>query len=168
MSKLIFKIVDKIAKKNNLSIIDIFVFYCSYAVNQEYDYDIIIKNIGLTLEKNEKEAVVNFFELLQEGDIEFISNTLIEFITDFDKASETLTLFFATFLPKDVLISKDANKIRKSLDVYPNEIRDSIIKSLEMLSAVKLLREDEKKEILKEVIKTILILTRILKVMNEA
>ena len=100
MSKLIFKIVDKIAKKNDLSILEVFVFFCSYAASQEYDYDFIIKNTGLTLEKNEKEAVVNFFELLQEGDIEFISNILIEFITDFDKASEALTLFFCYFFTK--------------------------------------------------------------------
>ncbi|EDM24306.1 hypothetical protein [Caminibacter mediatlanticus] len=164
MNKLFFKIVDKIAKKRELIILDIFVYYCSYIVSKE-NIDNLLKN--LNLEIKEKEALNSFFKIIDEEDVEVIINNLMEFVDDYDKASETLSLFFTSFIPKDILLSKDADKIKDSLKVYPKEIQEAIIKSLEMLSAVKLLNKNDKKEIIKEVIRTILILIKIIKVMDE-
>lgn len=164
MNKLFFKIVDKIAKKRELTILDIFVYYCSYIVSKE-NIDNLLKN--LNLESKEKEALNSFFKIIDEEDVEVIINNLMEFVDDYDKASETLSLFFTSFIPKDILLSKDADKIKDSLKVYPKEIQEAIIKSLEMLSAVKLLNKNDKKEIIKEVIRTILILIKIIKVMDE-
>ena len=164
MNKLFFKIVDKIAKKRELTILDIFVYYCSYIVSKE-NIDNLLKN--LNLESKEKEALNSFFKIIDEEDVEVIINNLMEFVDDYDKASETLSLFFTSFIPKDILLAKDADKIKDSLKVYPKEIQEAIIKSLEMLSAVKLLNKNDKKEIIKEVIRTILILIKIIKVMDE-
>ncbi|QCT94951.1 hypothetical protein FE773_07040 [Caminibacter mediatlanticus TB-2] len=164
MNKLFFKIVDKIAKKRELTILDIFVYYCSYIVSKE-NIDNLLKN--LNLESKEKEALNSFFKIIDEEDVEVIINNLMEFVDDYDKASETLSIFFTSFIPKDILFSKDADKIKDSLKVYPKEIQEAIIKSLEMLSAVKLLNKNDKKEIIKEVIRTILILIKIIKVMDE-
>jgi len=65
------------------------------------------------------------------------------------------------------LLSKNPKKIKDSLKIYPLEIQEAIIKSLEMLSLADTNIEKEiKLKILKEVVNTIILLTHILGELN--
>ena len=162
MKKITFKIIQKIAKKNNTDISEIFsVFMAGIALKR--DFEVLVKSYDL--DEKEKEILRDFFEYLKNDLInekeEFIKN-FIE-IADMKKVFKNLALFFAVFIPEDILESKNADKIKDYLQKYPLEIKEAIIKSLEMLSLAETNIDEELKiDILKEVLNTIILLTFII------
>lgn len=162
MKKITFKIIQKIAKKNNTGISEIFsVFMAGIALKR--DFEVLVKSYDL--DEKEKEILRDFFEYLKNDLInekeEFIKN-FIE-IADMKKVFKNLALFFAVFIPEDILESKNADKIKDYLQKYPLEIKEAIIKSLEMLSLAETNIDEELKiDILKEVLNTIILLTFII------
>jgi len=114
--------------------------------------------IVILARKVAKEDISEFDkELVDIVENEKFDQIEVEF-TNPDEDANTLALFFTPFIDKDALFSKDAQKIRESLSIYPDEIKEAIIKSLEMLSMVKLLKYEDKIKILSEVFNTILVL----------
>jgi len=163
MKKITLKIIQKIANKNNTDISEFFaLFMAAIATNEEFEK--ILKNYEL--DKKEKEILRDFFEYLKDCDKnEFIKN-FIE-VTYLNKTFKNLALFFTVFIPENILLSKNPKKIKDSLKIYPLEIQEAIIKSLEMLSLADMNIEKEiKLKILKEVINTIILLTHILGELN--
>ena len=166
MKKIILKILNQIAKKNNTDISEFFaVFMGNIAVNGNIDD--ILKNYDL--DDKEKEILKEFFEYLKSD----VLNEKDEFIENFiktlnlNKAFKNLALFFAIFIPEDILLSKDPNRIKEALKIYPDEIQEAIIKSLEMLSLANTnIDTDLKLNILREVLNTIIILTFIIRNLN--
>ena len=162
MKKITFKIIQKIAKKNNTDISEIFsVFMAGIALKR--DFEVLVKSYDL--DEKEKEILRDFYEYLKNDLInekeEFIKN-FIE-IADMKKVFKNLALFFAVFIPEDILESKNADKIKDYLQKYPLEIKEAIIKSLEMLSLAETNIDEELKiDILKEVLNTIILLTFII------
>jgi len=71
-------------------------------------------------------------------------------------------------LPQDVIFSKDAQKIRDSLSVYPDEVKDTIIKALEFLSMllVEELEDNVKCEIFKNIVDIMIVLGEVVKIMK--
>ncbi len=166
MKKLILKIIQKIANRLNTDISEFFAVFMS-AIALRRDFEGAIK--GYDLKDNEKEILRDFFEFLQNDLInekdEFIKN-FIE-IADLDRVFKNLALYFTVYIPEDVLFSKDAQKIRKSLDIYPDEIKEAVIKSLEMLSLADTgIDKDLKLNILEEVLNTIILLTFLIRNLN--
>ena len=166
MKKIILKIIQKVAKEYNTDISEFFaVFMAGIALNK--DFENVIKSYNL--QEKEKEILKEFYEYLQNELIDekdtFIKNFIK--VTDFDRVFKNLALYFSAFIPEDVLISKNSEKIKKSLNIYPEEIKEAVIKSLEMLSLGDIkIDEDLKINILKEVLNTIIILTFIIRNLN--
>ena len=166
MKKIILKIIQKVAKEYNTDISEFFaVFMAGIALNK--DFENVIKSYNL--QEKEKEILKEFYEYLQNELIDekdtFIKNFIK--VTDFDRVFKNLALYFSAFIPEDVLISKNSEKIKKSLNIYPEEIKEAVIKSLEMLSLGDTkIDEDLKINILKEVLNTIIILTFIIRNLN--
>ncbi len=166
MKKLTLKIIQKIAKRLNTDISEFFaVFIAGIALNR--DFGSIIKSYDL--QEKEKEILKDFYEYLENELInekdEFIKNFIK--ITDLNRVFKNLALYFTVFIPEDVLFSKDSEKIRKSLNIYPEEIKEAVIKSLEMLSLGDTeIDEDLKYQILKEVLNTIILLTFVIRNLN--
>lgn len=164
MKKIILKIIQKVAKEYNTDISEFFaVFMAGIALNK--DFENVIKSYNL----QEKEILKEFYKYLQNELIDekdtFIKNFIK--VTDFDRVFKNLALYFSAFIPEDVLISKNSEKIKKSLNIYPEEIKDAIIKSLEMLSLGDTdIDEYLKVNILKEVLNTIIILTFVIRNLN--
>ena len=162
VKKITLKIIEKTAKKNNTDISEFFaVFMAGIALKR--DFDVLIKSYDL--DEKEKEILKDFFnflknDLINEKD-EFIKN-FIE-VVDLKSVFKNSALFFAVFIPENILESKNADKIRNSLKNYPIEIQEAIIKSLEMLSLANTdIDKELKLQILREVINTIILLTFII------
>ncbi|NPA11998.1 MAG: hypothetical protein GXO62_07125 [Epsilonproteobacteria bacterium] len=120
-----------------------------------------VKNIAAKLNAKEEEIQKIIDAIESEEELEFE-------IKDYDKAANVLALFFAPFIDKDALFSKDPDKIRKSLSIYPPELSEAMIKSLEMLSMIKMLKEEDKKTVIQEVIHTIILLSKLFRRLQEA
>ena len=166
MKKIVLKIIQKIAQKNNTDISEIFaVFMSIIATNGNID-DVLKK---YNLNKKEEDILKEFFKYLKNDLIyekeEFIKKFVD--ITDLEKSFKNLALFFTIFISYDILFSKDPQKIKESLKIYPEEIKETIIKSLEMLSLADTKIEKKFKiNILKEILNTIIILTFIVRNLN--
>ena len=162
MKKITLKIIEKIAKKHNTDISEFFSVFMA-GITLKRDFDVLIKNYDL--DEKEKEILKDFFNFLKNDLInekeEFIKN-FIE-VVDLKSVFKNLALFFAVFIPENVLESKDAKKIKESLKIYPAEIQEAIIKALEMLSLADTdIDKELKLQILREVINTIILLTFII------
>ncbi len=158
--KFVLKAVDNIAKKNKSDFLET---YLIFLVDKSFgvDFDFSLKKLYPVNEK-EKEVLETFFESVEE----YTPAEIVEVIDDYDKAASELVMFFAPFLPQDVLLSKDSEKIKKSLEVYPVAIKEVILKTFETLSMVKLLKNEDKKTVILEVLHTINLLNQLLKEMN--
>jgi len=166
MRKITLKIIDKIAKENNTNIIELFIIFFSNIVTKDKSYEEIIKELNL----EDNEILRDFFDYLQKDVFnekeKFIEN-LSFFVDDYKKSALYLASFFTLFLPEDVIFSKDVNKIKKSLENYPNEIKEAILKALEFLSMMLVnLDDDIKCEIFKNVLNIIIILGGLMKIMD--
>lgn len=169
MKKIILKIIDEIAKKHDSTLIDTFVVFLTNIVSGNEDFESVAKKIYELdkLSSSEKEILKDFFDSLKDG--EYLIENKEEIIKNFSlfftqKTPDELALFFTPFISQEALISKDAQKIKKDLSKYPNEIKEAILKSLEMLSISKKISPNE--EILKEVLNTIIILNVIMKLVG--
>ena len=152
MKKITLKILNKLSKKFEVDNIFglISILLSRYSFNELYFNN---------LDKKEKELIKEFLELLLNEDKELIDN-LLKLNIEYKEVAKGLALFFTIFLPEDVMRSKNVEKIKNALKIYPKEIQDTIIKSLEMLSILTTpIEEDLKKEIVKEIIHIINILT---------
>jgi len=165
MKLIILKIIDKIAKKYNSNIIEVFsVFYANIVLGNSFE-NVLSKNFNIKdLNKNEIEILKDFFDFLKNdsiSEIEEFKKNLCKLVDDFKIASTNLVSFFLIFLPKDAIFSKDSQKIRNSLN-YSEEINDAIIKALEFLSMLLIdIDRKTKCEIFKNIIDIILILGQI-------
>ena len=144
-------------KNNKFTIIGTYFLFKSYDKKsleeffKEYELDKLIKYydeiVSLELDENE---LMNFFD------------------GDYEKLAKDLALFFAPFLPEEFVINRDLDKLRnKLITVYGNEISDAIIKALEILSMLSFPKELQEKEyLLKEVLKIMILLSKILKLLK--
>ena len=170
--KTLLKIIDKIAKKQGSDIFEVFAVYLANLTSWYDKFEKITSTIFDLNELNEKEieALKNFFEMLKNEDLheDFVED-MSKFIEDEKEVAKKLAMYFVTFLPPDALESQDAEKIRESLKHYPQEISEIIIKALESLSIVEIDEIDKKykREILKNVIKMIVILYQVMKILGE-
>ena len=163
MKKITLKIIQKIANKDNTDISEFFALFMAAIATGEA-FEEVIKSYKL--DEKEKEILRDFFEYLKDYDKNEFINNFTE-VTSLDKVFKNLALFFTVFIPKDVLLSKDPIKIKNSLKIFPLEIQEAVIKSLEMLSLADTNIEKEiKLKILKEVSNTIILLTHILGELN--
>ena len=160
MKKITLKILNKLSKKFEVDNVFglISVLLSNYALN-ELNLD--------SLDEKEKELINEFLELLLNEDKELIEN-LLELNIEYKNIAKGLALFFTVFLPEYVIKSKSPDKIKNALKIYPKEIQEAIIKSLEMLSILTTpIEEDLKKEIVKEVIHIMVVLAKFLRSLNE-
>jgi len=160
MKKITLKILNKLSKKFEVDNIFglISILLSRYGLN-ELDFS--------NLDEKEKELIKEFLELLLNEDKELIKN-LLKLDFEYKEIAKGLALFFTIFLPEDVIKSKSPDKIKNALKIYPKEIQEAIIKSLEMLSIlVTPIEDDLKKEIIKEVIHIMIILAKFLRSLNE-
>jgi len=160
LKKITLKILNKLSKKFEVDNIFglISILLSKYALN-EFD-------LG-SLDEKEKELINEFLELLLNEDKELIDN-LLKLDFEYKEIAKGLVLFFTIFLPEDVIKSKSPDKIKNALKIYPQEIQEVIIKSLEMLSILATPIEDDlKKEIIKEVVHIMIILAKFLRSLNE-
>jgi len=162
MKKITFKILNTLAKQHNTTLCEIFSVFLGNIVNGNLNFESVVSKIFKNLSLKEKEILNNFFNYLQNDLFkereEFVNN----FIFDED-CEVAFSLFFATFLSDKALFSKNPDKIREDLKKYPSEIQEAILKSLEMLSLAKKVKE---KDILKEVLNTMILLSEIFKVLR--
>ncbi|NPA87135.1 hypothetical protein [Caminibacter pacificus] len=166
MKKIILKIIDETAKKQDSDLIETFSVYLANIVSANEDFErVSLKLFDLNrFSNNEIEILRDFFDSLKEG--EYLISHKEEIIENFsmffnEKSADNLALFFAPFISRDALLSQNPDKIRNDLLKYPKEISEAIIKSLEMLSLAK--KIDDNQEILKEVLNTIIILNVVMK-----
>jgi len=160
LKKITLKILNKLSKKFEVDNIFglISVLLSNYALNE--------LNLS-SLDEKEKELIKEFLELLLNEDKELIKN-LLNLNIEYKDIAKNLALFFTIFLPEDVIKSKSPDKIKNALKIYPKEIQEAIIKSLEMLSILAIPLEDYlKKEIIKGVIHIMIILAKFLRSLNE-
>jgi len=156
LKKITLKILNKISKKFEVDNVFglISVLLSNYALNE--------LDLG-SLDEKEKELIKEFLELLLNEDKELIEN-LLELNIEYKDIAKGLALFFTVFLPEEIIKSKSAEKIKNALKIYPKEIQEAIIKSLEMLSILATpIEENLKKEIVKEVIHIMIILAKFLR-----
>ena len=149
------KILKSISKKYNILIEEIFVFNALGIANS--DFDLIFSKIDIDFNKKDKDFLKEFFNYLKESDYRKFSEQFVEYIDDFNESANILALFFLNFVNS----IDNKKEMIEDLKKYNKDIADAIIKSLEMLSAVKLLNEKDKRDIIKEVIYTILVLSKI-------
>ncbi len=119
------------------------------------------------LEEYGLENMVEYYDEIASKEIS--ENELIEYFDgNYEKLSRELALFFAPFLPKEFVITKDLEKLRvKLVSIYGDEISDAIIKALEILSMLSFPKDIEEKEyLLKEVFKIMLLLSKIMKLLR--
>ncbi len=163
MKKIILRITKQIAKKNNTDISEFFAVFMSLIATNG-DIEEILRNYEL--DEKEKEILKEFFDYLKNDVLNEKDKFIEDFakVVDLNKAFKNLALFFTIFIPKDVLLSKDSQKIKEALKIYPKEIKEAIIKSLEMLSLADTnIDNDLKLNIFKEVVNTIIILTFVIR-----
>jgi len=113
------------------------------------------------------EKFINYYD--EFNTLELDENELLNYFDgDYEKLSRELALFFAPFLPEEFVINRDLDKLRnKLITVYGNEISDAIIKALEILSMLSFPKELQEKEyLLKEVLKIMILLSKILKLLK--
>jgi len=168
MKKILLKIVDDIAKKHNSSLVEVLSIFLANIVSGNRDFKNVASKIFdlKKLNKNEIQALKIFFDLLNEEDCVFDSKESIENISEFfdENSAKHLALFFTPFLSKEAILNKDPQKIRKDLEKYPKEIKEAILKSLEMLSVSEKI---DNEEILKEVLKIICVLSNVFRIIGE-
>jgi len=134
-----------------------------YFLFQSYDK----KSLEEFLKDYELEGLVKYYDEMNSLDMD--ENELLKYFDgDYEKLSRELALFFAPFLPEDFVINKDLEKLRvKLVSVYGDEISDAIIKALEILSMLSYPKDiEEKKYLLKEVLKIMLLLSKIIKLLK--
>ena len=165
MKKIVLKIVDSVAKRHGSELIEVFSVFLAHIVSNNTEFETVASNLFdlNSLDANEKTILNDFFESLKNG--EELIHTKEETIKNLsyffnERSADELALFFAPFISKDALISQNPDKIRADLAKYPEEIKEAIIKSLEMLSVVKKVYDEE---ILKEVVNTMIILNVVMK-----
>jgi len=160
---MILKFIKKIADKYGVDFLEMYlVFVTDKSFGRSFDFS--VKKFFENLEEKEYKLLKDFYENIEI----YTPKDIVSQIDDYDKAAGTLVMFFAPFLPEDVLFSKDAEKIKKALDVYPLPIKEIILKTFETLSMVKLLKKEDKKTVILEVLNTINLLSQLLKEMNAA
>jgi len=157
------KLIKKIAQKRDVDFLELYIIFLVDKV-LGVDFDESVKKLFKNLDKKEYELLKDFFEHIEI----YTPDDIVSLIDDYDKAAHTLVMFFAPFLPEDVLFSKDAQKIKKALNIYPAPIKEVILKTFETLSMVKLLKDEDKKTVILEVLNTINLLAQLLKEMNAA
>ena len=166
MRKITLKIIDKIAKKNGTNIIELFIIFFSNIVTKDKSYEEIIRELNL----KDNEFLRDFFDYLSKdifNEKENFVENLCFFVDNYKKAAISLASFFTIFLSEDVIFSKDVNKIKKNLNNYPAEIKESILKALEFLSMMLVeLDDDIRCEIFKNVLNIIIILGGLVKIMD--
>ncbi len=166
MKKIILKIIQKIAEKNNTDISEFFAVFMGLIATNANVEEVLKK---YKLDEKEKEVLKEFFKYLSNDVLREKDKFIKDFIeiVDFNKVFKNLALFFAIFIPENILLSKDPKKIKDALKIYPEEIKEAIIKSLEMLSLADTnIDADLKLNILKEVLNTIIVLTFIIRNLN--
>ncbi|MEO1923901.1 MAG: hypothetical protein ABGX25_05240 [Nautiliaceae bacterium] len=162
--------IDEIARKQNSNLLEVFIVFYANIASGNVDFEkVALKIFDLNkLSKEDIEKLKEFFNFLIDNILdkkdEFIKK-VIKLIDDPVEAAKTIGMFFTIFLPKEVIFSKDPEKIKKALNIYPDEIKDSVIKALEMLSIIKL-GVKESYEILKEVLNTVIILGMIMRLLE--
>jgi len=171
MKKITLKIINNIAKKQNSSVIEVFSVFFANIVAGNNDFEKVALKIFDLKKIEKKEILKDFFEYLKNDiarDKEEFSKNLCVFASDFKESAINLGAFFAIFLPQDVIFSKDAQKIRDSLSVYPDEVKDTIIKALEFLSMllVEELEDNVKCEIFKNIVDIMIVLGEVVKIMK--
>jgi len=130
-----------------------------------YSYD--KKSLEEFLKEYELDDLIKYYDEI--ASLELNENELLEYFDgNYEKLAKDLALFFAPFLPEDFVISKDLERLRHKLaGVYGEEIGDAIIKALEILSMLSYPKElQEKKYLLKEVLKIMVLLSKILKLLK--
>jgi len=160
LKKITLKILNKLSKKFEVENIFglISILLSNYTLNE--------LDVG-SLDEKEKELINEFLETLLNEDKELIEN-LLNLSIEYKDIAKGLALFFTVFLPEEVIKSKSPDKIKNALKIYPKEIQEAIIKSLEMLSILTTPIEDDlKKEIVKEVIHIMVVLAKFLRSLNE-
>jgi hypothetical protein len=166
------KIIDKIAKKHNSDIFEVFAVFLANLMSGNDDFEkVALKIFDLKkLDKKEIEILKSFFEMLknEEFDDKFVEN-LASLRSDYKTEALKLAMFFMPLLPREAIESANPEIIKKSLKKYPQEIEEVIIKALESLSMLNIDELDEKykNEILKNVIEMEIILYKIIKLLGD-
>jgi len=148
--------LDKL-KNSKFSVIALYFLFQSYDKKSLEDF--------LTEYKEEK--FIKYYDEIHS--LELDEDELLKYFDgDYEKLSRELALFFAPFLPEDFVMDKDLEKLRiKLISVYGDEISEAIIKALEILSMLSYPKEiDEKEYLLREVIKIMLLLSKIIKLLK--
>jgi len=144
-------------KNDKFSEIALYFLFHSYDKKSLEEF---LKEYGL-------EKFINYYDNFNT--LELDENELLNYFDgDYEKLSRELALFFAPFLPEEFVINRDLDKLRnKLITVYGNEISDAIIKALEILSMLSFPKELQEKEyLLKEVLKIMILLSKILKLLK--
>ena len=144
-------------KNDKFSEIALYFLFHSYDKKSLEEF---LKEYGL-------EKFINYYD--EFNTLELDENELLNYFDgDYEKLSRELALFFAPFLPEEFVINRDLDKLRnKLITVYGNEISDAIIKALEILSMLSFPKELQEKEyLLKEVLKIMILLSKILKLLK--
>jgi hypothetical protein len=169
MNLITFKIINHISKKQNSDIVEVFSVFLANITVRNCDFEkVALKIFDLKKLTDTEIALLNdFFNFLDKDlllEKKRFKKNLVKFIDDYKKAASLLASFFAIFLPMDAIISKNPENIRKSLSVYPEEIKESIIKALEFLSMLTTdIDEGIKKEIAQNIIEIMIILSSVMK-----
>jgi len=160
LKKITLKILNKLSKRFEVeNIFELISILLSRYTLNELDLSI--------LDEKEKKLIEEFLDLLLNEDKELTDN-LLKLDIEYKEIAKGLALFFTILLPKEVIKSKSAEKIKNALKIYPKEIKEAVIKSLEMLSILTTPIEDDlKKEIVKEVIHIMVVLAKFLRSFNE-
>jgi len=144
-------------KNDKFTIIGIYFLFKSYDK----------KSLEEFLREYELDGLLKYYDEISS--LELDENELMDYFGgNYEKLAKDLALFFAPFLPEDFVINRDLDKLRnKLITVYGNEISDAIIKALEILSMLSYPTEIREKEyLLKEVLKIMLLLSKILKLLK--
>ncbi|GAX88202.1 conserved hypothetical protein [Lebetimonas natsushimae] len=173
MNQITLKILNHIAKKQNSDIIEVFSVFLANITSGNEDFEKVALKIFDLNKLNDKEInlLKDFFDYLRE-DVDNDKNfkeKLCLFVEDYKKTATDLASFFVIFLPKDVIFSKNPEKIKDSLSIYPKEIKEAIIKAIEFLSLLTTdIDNNTKKEIFQNIIEIMIILSGIMKVLGES
>jgi len=142
---------------------DIFSEISMYFIFKSYDK----KSLEEFLNEYDLGKYIKYYDEIQKLDID--ENELLKYFDgNYEKLSRELALFFAPFLPEDFVVTKDLEKLRlKLVKIYGNEISDAITKALEILSVLNFPENiEEKKDMLKEVLKIMVVLSEIMKLLR--
>jgi len=148
----------KIAQKFGIDPLELFVIMLAQKVSGGN-----VKSVVSSLNISYDEELEDLFREIENFDVDEI----MELIENYDKAAQILALFFTPFISAEAIFSQNSQLIRKDLEKYPEEIKEAIIKTLEMLSAVSFLQESEKRAIIKESLNIIKALSKIFMLLGE-